>query len=66
MAVGLFRTTVYLPHRRYTAQELEMIFRHELIHWRRKDLWYKLLLLAARSIHWGLTVSGWQALSRIP
>ena len=29
-----------------------MIFRHELIHWRRKDLWYKLLLLAARSIHW--------------
>ena len=52
MAVGLFRTTVYLPHEHYTAQELEMIFRHELIHWRRKDLWYKLLLLAARSIHW--------------
>ena len=52
MAVGLFRTTVYLPHEHYTVQELEMIFRHELIHWRRKDLWYKLLLLAARSIHW--------------
>ena len=52
MAVGLFRTTVYLPHEHYTAQELEMIFRHELIHWQRKDLWYKLLLLAARSIHW--------------
>lgn len=52
MAVGLFRTKIYLPHVQYTKQELEMIFRHELIHWRRKDLWYKLLLLAARSIHW--------------
>lgn len=52
MAVGLLRTTIYLPHENYTAQEMEMIFRHELIHWRRKDLWYKLLLLAARSIHW--------------
>ncbi len=52
MAVGLLRTTVYLPHENYTVQEMEMIFRHELIHWRRKDLWYKLLLLIARSIHW--------------
>ena len=52
MAVGLFQTKIYLPHEEYTAQELEMIFRHELIHWRRKDLWYKFLLLLARSIHW--------------
>lgn len=52
MAVGLFRTKIYLPHEEYTEQELEMIFRHELIHWRRKDLWYKFLLLLARSIHW--------------
>lgn len=52
MAVGLFRTKIYLPHEEYTEQELEMIFRHELIHWRRKDLWYKFLLLLARGIHW--------------
>lgn len=52
MAVGLFHTKIYLPHEEYTQQELEMIFRHELIHWRRKDLWYKCLLLLARSIHW--------------
>lgn len=52
MAVGLFHTKIYLPHEEYTQQELEMIFRHELIHWRRKDLWYKFLLLLARSIHW--------------
>ena len=52
MAVGLFRTKIYLPHEGYSLQEMEMIFRHELIHWRRKDLWYKFLLLLARSIHW--------------
>lgn len=52
MAVGLFRTKIYLPHEGYSPQQMEMIFRHELIHWRRKDLWYKFLLLLARSIHW--------------
>lgn len=52
MAVGLFEPKIYLPHEAYSRQELEMIFRHELIHWGRKDLWYKFLLLLARSIHW--------------
>ena len=29
-----------------------MIIEHEKTHKRRGDLWYKLILLAARSIHW--------------
>ena len=28
------------------------IFRHELTHYKRGDLWLKLLLVAARSVHW--------------
>lgn len=52
MAVGLFHTKIYLPHEAYSQRELEMILRHEWIHWRRKDLWYKCLLLVMRSIHW--------------
>lgn len=52
MAEGLFRTKIYLPHEDYAEEELEMILRHELIHWQRKDLWYKLLLVLAQSIHW--------------
>ena len=28
------------------------VLRHELIHTRRRDLWYKLLLLLSRSLHW--------------
>lgn len=52
MAVGLVHTKIYLPHEEYSEQELEMILKHELIHWERKDLWYKFLLLLARGIHW--------------
>ena len=29
-----------------------MILRHELTHYRRHDLWYKAVLLAARTLHW--------------
>lgn len=52
LATGLFRTRIYLPREDYSRTELEMIVRHELIHWRRKDLWYKFLLILAKSIHW--------------
>ena len=52
MAVGLVHTKIYLPHEEYSEQEMEMILKHELIHWERKDLWYKFLLLLARGIHW--------------
>ena len=42
---GLGRTYLYLPDIPYTEQELELIFKHELFHYRHKDLWYKMLLL---------------------
>jgi len=29
-----------------------MILKHELIHYKRRDLWYKLLVLAATALHW--------------
>ena len=52
MAVGLVHTKIYLPHEEYSEHELEMILKHELIHWERKDLCYKFLLLLTRGIHW--------------
>lgn len=33
-------------------QALYFILKHELIHYKQKDLWYKLLLLMAQVIHW--------------
>ena len=49
---GLFSPTLYLPKREYLKSELEFIFQHELMHYMRKDLWYKLFLLIVRTIYW--------------
>lgn len=52
MAAGLFSPKIYIPHEEYSETELEMILRHEWIHCRRRDIWYKLLLFAAECLHW--------------
>ena len=52
MAVGLLRPRMLLPREDWGAEELAFIFRHELTHIRRRDLWYKLLLLLAQAVHW--------------
>jgi len=52
MLTGFFKPTILLPEKNYDDAELELIFRHELIHYRRKDLWVKLLSVVAIAIHW--------------
>ena len=52
MLSGIFPTRLYLPDENFSKQELEMIFAHELGHYRHKDLFYKLILFTAVSIHW--------------
>ena len=52
MLTGLFRPTIYLPDEEFTPLELSLILRHELIHYKRKDLWYKLALVAIRCLYW--------------
>ena len=52
MAAGLLSPKIYIPHENYSETELEMILRHEWIHCRRRDIWYKLLLFAAECLHW--------------
>lgn len=49
---GTFRTCLYLPDAVYTKRELRMIFAHELCHYYRRDLWYKMLLYAAATVYW--------------
>lgn len=49
---GLFRSRLLLPHDRYANREIQFIFRHELVHYRRRDLCYKLILMIANGIHW--------------
>ena len=52
MAAGIFHPVVLLPHENYTEEELTFILTHELVHYRRRDVLYKLLLLAANVVHW--------------
>jgi len=52
MLVGFFRPVVLLPDKKYDADELELILRHELIHYKRGDIFIKLLSVIAVSLHW--------------
>lgn len=49
---GLFHPTLLLPHEGYDLNELRYILRHELCHLKRRDMLFKLVLLAANAMHW--------------
>ena len=52
MILGLFHPTLLLPHEEYQSEDIEVILKHELIHFRRNDLWFKMLLILANALHW--------------
>jgi len=52
MILGLVHPILVMPREHYTEHELTFIFQHELTHYKRKDVLYKLVLLGANAIHW--------------
>ena len=52
LLTGLFRTKLYLPAVGYSAEELKLVYHHELTHYLHKDLWYKMLLRICASVYW--------------
>ena len=52
MTTGFRNPVILLPSSDFSSEELSCVFRHELVHWKRKDLWYKSLVLLATAIHW--------------
>lgn len=52
MIIGFFKPVLILPDEKYTSEELFFILKHELVHCKRRDLYIKLLLVAANAIHW--------------
>lgn len=52
MLTGIFCTLLILPEVEANEREFSAIFRHELIHYRRRDLWIKTALLFIEAIHW--------------
>lgn len=52
MLAGFIHPTLYLPDECISRTDAAFIFHHELTHYKHGDLWLKLLLLAARCLHW--------------
>ncbi len=52
MMIGLLRPCLILPEVKLTDQELRVILQHELIHFKRKDLWLKAGAFLVNGIHW--------------
>ena len=52
MLAGFVRPVLYLPDQALSEQDAVFIFRHELTHYKRRDLWLKLILVAVQAVHW--------------
>lgn len=54
MITGLVRPKLILPADKvqWNDKELELIMEHELCHYRKKDLWLKMLMVAACCVNW--------------
>ena len=61
MMTGFRSPVLLLPRSDYSAEELSYFYRHELLHYKRKDLWYKSLVILATAIHWFNPVVYWMA-----
>jgi hypothetical protein len=52
LLIGLLRPVIVLPGGDADETETRLILRHELTHHRRRDVWYKLMLLTVGVLHW--------------
>ncbi len=52
MVFGYFHSVLILPKIPYSEEELEMVLRHELNHYRTGDIWYKLLMVLVSDLYW--------------
>jgi beta-lactamase regulating signal transducer with metallopeptidase domain len=50
MLIGFFKATILIPYA--FNNSLELIVRHELIHFKKKHIWLKCLAILAEAIHW--------------
>jgi hypothetical protein len=52
VTLGVCRGRILLPQRDFDSDELRYILTHELIHIKRRDIWYSAFVLVATAIHW--------------
>ena len=52
MMIGFFHPKIVVPDCMTDENKLNMVFRHELTHYQRKDEWYRFIMLLSLSVHW--------------
>lgn len=52
MLIGFVKPKLVLPELKYSELDLQNIIKHELIHLKRHDIWFKLLLQIVKAVHW--------------
>lgn len=52
LGTGILKPFILLPVATYSSEEITWILKHELIHHKRWDMLYKILLISAVAIHW--------------
>jgi len=52
MLIGIIKPVIVLPQIQLKDEELDVILAHEMVHYRRKDLVYKMVGFIANAVHW--------------
>ena len=52
MLVGIINSKLLMPMNSFSEDEIIFILKHELTHFKRKDLLYKLIILMTNAVHW--------------
>lgn len=52
MLAGFFRPVLLLPEQKLESETLRYVMLHEIVHFKRKDIWLKTLALVANCLHW--------------
>ncbi len=52
MVMGIINPVIILPREDLNLDLLRMVFNHELMHYKQRDLWIKSIAFITRSIHW--------------
>lgn len=52
MVIGFLKPMLVLPNCDYSEEELFFVLKHELIHIKRHDIYFKLLFVIANALHW--------------
>lgn len=49
---GFFKPVVLIPKSCANSDTLDLMLAHELVHYKRGDIWARVLMLLARAVHW--------------